>query len=154
VLGSTGAGGLADGVYAGACDGASVAVGAMVGAGGAGEVVTGIVGTTAPVGPTGSRETTRTADTAIATATSAIALSVIAAVAVPYQGSRGGSSMAAERSRSPSSTVMSELFDDGGLFALRRTRCRHGEDQPDTAGVILVLARPGGIEQVGVLRDQ
>ena len=150
MLGSTGAGGPADGIYAGARDGASVIagalVGAMVGAGGGGVVVTGIVGTTAPVGPTGSRDTTRSADTAMATATTPIATSAITAVKVPYQGSRGGSSMASESSRSPSSTVMSELFDDGGLVALRRTRCHHGEDQPDAAGVVLVLARPGGIE--------
>jgi hypothetical protein len=150
VLGSTGAGGLADGVYAGARDGASVVVGAivgaMVGAGGGGVVVTGIVGTTAPVGPTGSRDTTRSADTAMTTATSAAKMSAITAVTVPYQGSRGGSSMASETSRSPSSTVMSELFNDGGLVALGRTRCCHGEDQPDAAGVVLVLARPSGIE--------
>jgi hypothetical protein len=98
MLGSTGAGGLADGMIEGACDGAWVVagalVGAMVGAGGGGVVVTGIVGTTAPVGPTGSRDTTRTADTAMPTATSAMALSAITAVAVPYQGSRGGSSTA------------------------------------------------------------
>jgi hypothetical protein len=96
VLGSTGVGGLADGVYAGARDGASVLVGAMVGAGGGGVVVTGIVGTTAPVGPTGSRDTTRFAVTAMATAPSAMALSVITAASEPYQGSRGGSSMASE----------------------------------------------------------
>jgi hypothetical protein len=158
VLGSTGAGGLADGVdaggrdgvYAGARDGAWVLVGAivgaMVGAGGGGVAVTGIVGMTAPVGPTGSRDTTRSADTAMATATNAMALSAITAVTVPYQGSPGSSSMASESSRSPSSTVMSELFGDGGLLALRRTRCLHGEDQPDAAGVVLVLAGPGGIE--------
>jgi len=100
VLGSTGAGGLADGAITGVCGGACVAagalVGAVVGAGGGGVMVTGIVGTTAPVGPTGSRDTTRTADTAMATATSAMALSAITAVAVPYQGSREGSSKASQ----------------------------------------------------------
>jgi hypothetical protein len=150
VLGSTGAGGLADGVNAGARDGASVVVGAIVGASvgaaGGGVVVTGIVGTTAPVGPTGSRDTTRSADTAMATATSAIAVSTNPAVTLPYQGSRRGSSMASESSRSPSSTVMSELFGGSGLLALGWARCQHGEDQPDAAGVVLVLARPGGIE--------
>src|SRR5262245_65896916 len=107
----------------------------MVVAGGGGVVVTGIVGTTAPVGPTGSRDTTRSADTAMAIATSAITVSAITAVTVPYQGSCGGSSMASESSRSQSSTVMSELFDDGGQVALGRTRCSHGENQPDAAGV-------------------
>jgi hypothetical protein len=100
MLGSTGAGGVAEGMYAGVWDGTSVGVGAMVGAGG-GVVVSGVVGTTAPVGPTGSRDTTRTADRAMATATSAMALSAITTVAVPYHGSRSGSSMAAERSRPP-----------------------------------------------------
>jgi hypothetical protein len=63
--GSTGAGGLADGVQAGAGDAASILVGAivgaMVGAGGGGVMVIRIVGTTAPVCPTGSRDTTRSA---------------------------------------------------------------------------------------------
>jgi hypothetical protein len=53
-----------------------------------------------------------------------------------------------------SSTVMSELFDDRGLVALWRPCCLDGEDQPDAAGEVLVLAGRGGIEQVGVPRDQ
>ena len=49
---------------------------------------------------------------------------------------------------------MSEFFDDGGLVALGRPCCLHGEDQPDAAGEVLVLAGRAGIEQVGVLCDQ
>jgi hypothetical protein len=60
-------------MIAGACDGASVVDGAMVGACGGGVVVTGIDGTTAPVGRTAWRDTTRSADTAMATAASAAA---------------------------------------------------------------------------------
>lgn len=100
VLGSTGAGGLAGGLITGGSAGACVVAAALVGAmvGGGGVVVSGVVGTTAPVGPTDSRDTTRIADIAMATATSAMALSAITAVAVPYQGSRGGSLTASERS--------------------------------------------------------
>src|SRR4030081_1797424 len=49
---------------------------------------------------------------------------------------------------------MSELLDGGGLAALGRTGYLHGENESDAAAVILVLARAGGIEDVGVLGDQ
>ncbi|HEX3545229.1 MAG TPA: hypothetical protein VHU62_01450 [Mycobacterium sp.] len=94
VLGSTGAGMLADGVIAGEGEGASAGACAVVdGAAGAGVavVVTGCVGTMAPVGLTGSRDTTRTADTAMPTATTAMAPSVTTAETVPNQGSAAGS---------------------------------------------------------------
>ena len=101
VLGCTGDGGSADGTIVGARVGAWVGtgalVGAMVGAIGGGVGVIGIVGTTAPVGSTGSRDTTNTADTAMPTAISAAMVSAITTVAVPYHGSRGGSSTASQR---------------------------------------------------------
>src|SRR6478752_10551221 len=49
---------------------------------------------------------------------------------------------------------MSERLDGGSLVALGRTGCLHGEDQPDAAGVILLLARASGIQEVVVLDDQ
>ena len=136
VVGSTGAGTIAGAVLGAAGDGTCVMAGVLVGAAdgaSGGAVVTGRVGTTAPVGPTGSRDTTRTADTAMPTATTAMAPSAITAVTVPYQGSRGFVSTASETSRSPSSTVMSELLDGGGLVALGRTGYLHGENESDAA---------------------
>jgi hypothetical protein len=102
VLGSTGVGTMAGAVLGacgeGACVPAGDVVGAADGVSGGAVVVTGRVGTTAPVGPTGSRDTTRTAETAMPTATTAMAPSAITAVTVTYQGSRGFSSTASETS--------------------------------------------------------
>jgi hypothetical protein len=143
------------------------------GGGGAVGVVTGTVGSTTPVSPNGCRDTTVIADTTTQTATTPSTPTVTAlGQAVQHQRSRDGASAKAvpscssrthsttcvsyamsksRRATAQSATGGSELFNFDGFVAPASFR---GEDHPDAAGVILVLGRGGGVEQVNVFGDQ
>ena len=98
VLGSTVVVVIADEVLGGTREGAGVVVGELGAAAVGAAVVTGMVGTTAPVGPTDSRDTTRTADTTMPTATTPMAPSAITVDTALYQGPCGGSVVGPEMS--------------------------------------------------------